>query len=291
VADEPLMTVREVAAFLRIKERRVYDLVKAGAIPCTRVTGKWLFPRERIERWLAEHAEGAMAPPLVIAGSHDPLLDWAARESGSGLALLATGSLEGLERLARGEATVAAIHVREAGTGRYNVEAVERALPGQPVVALHWARRTQGLVVVSGNPKGLRGVADLARPGVRVATRQAGAGSQILLGQLLAEAGLGLSAIVAAGPPALTQTDLALAVQEGRADAGLAVAAAARQAGLDFVQIAEERFDLVLGRRAAFEPPFQRLMAITHTASFAARAAAMTGYDVTEVGTVVYNGP
>jgi molybdate-binding protein len=126
---------------------------------------------------------------------------------------------------------------------------------------------------------------------VRVATRQAGAGSQILLGQLLAEAGLGLSAIVAAGPPALTQTDLALAVQEGRADAGLAVAAAARQAGLDFVQIAEERFDLVLGRRAAFEPPFQRLMAITHTASFAARAAAMTGYDVTEVGTVVYNGP
>jgi len=286
-----MMTVREVAAYLRIKERRVYDLVKAGAIPCTRVTGKWLFPRERIEQWLAEHAEGALAPPPVIAGSHDPLLDWAARESGSGLALLATGSLDGLERLARGAATVAAIHVREAVTGRYNIAAIEHALPGQPVVAFTWARRTQGLVVAPGNPKGLLAVADLARAGVRVATRQEGAGSQILLGQLLAGAGLGLDAIAEAGPPALTQTDLALAVQEGRADAGLAVAVVARQARLDFVPIAEERFDLVLGRRAAFEPPFQRLLAFARSAAFAARAAAMTGYDVTEVGTVVFNGP
>lgn len=288
-----MMTVREVAAYLRIKERRVYDLVKSGAIPCTRVTGKWLFPRERIDQWLADNADGASAgrPPPVIAGSHDPLLEWAARESGCGLALLAVGSLDGLDRLARGAATVAAVHVRDAATETYNVPAIEQALPGRPVVALTWAKRRQGLVVAPGNPKRLAAITDLLRPGVRVAMRQDGAGSQILLVQLLAEAGYGLGALTVAGPPALTQLDLALAVQEGRADAGLAVAAAARQARLDFVPIAEERFDLVVGRRDAFEPPFQRLMAFARTRAFADRAQAMTGYDITDLGTVAYNGP
>ncbi|MDH3791906.1 MAG: helix-turn-helix domain-containing protein, partial [Rhodospirillales bacterium] len=91
------MTTKEVADYLRIKERRVYELVRRRAIPCTRVTGKWLFPRTLIDVWLAESAAGQgstriQAPP-VVAGSHDPLLDWAARESGCGLALLPGGSL------------------------------------------------------------------------------------------------------------------------------------------------------------------------------------------------------
>jgi molybdate-binding protein len=85
--------------------------------------------------------------------------------------------------------------------------------------------------------------------------------------------------------------DLALAVREGRADAGLAVAAAAGPAGLDFVPLARERFDLVLDRREAFEPPFRRLMAFAATAPFAERARAMAGYDIAELGGVVYNGP
>ena len=48
------MTTKEVAAYLRIKERRVYELVRQRAIPCTRVTGKWLFPKTLIDLWLAD---------------------------------------------------------------------------------------------------------------------------------------------------------------------------------------------------------------------------------------------
>ena len=292
MAGSELMTVREVALYLRIKERRVYDLVKTGAIPCTRASGKWLFPRTDIERWLASRAEGRRArayPPPVIAGSHDPLLDWAARESGSGLALLASGSLDGVTRLAAGRAAIAAVHVRDAATGAYNVPLIVRELAGRPVVALTWAWREQGLVVAPGNPHGIRGVAVLAKPGVRLAVRQPGAGSQVLLLQLLGQAGVEPDRLDVPEPPAHTQTDLARAVREGRADAGLAVRAAAE--GLDFVPLARERFDLVLDRRDAFEPPFRRLMAFAATDAFAGRAGQLGGYDLSEHGAVVYNGP
>jgi excisionase family DNA binding protein len=105
-----MMNTREVAAYLRIKERKVYDLVKTGKIPCTRVTGKWLFPKTVIDLWviqnLSHKGDPAVvpAPPPIIAGSHDPLLDWAVRESGSGLALMFGGSLDGLRRFAAGDA-------------------------------------------------------------------------------------------------------------------------------------------------------------------------------------------
>ena len=75
--EQDLMTTREVAAFLRIRERKVYDLAGAGDIPCVRVTGKLLFPRALVQAWLVRHTHygagaGALCPrPLVVAGSHD----------------------------------------------------------------------------------------------------------------------------------------------------------------------------------------------------------------------------
>ncbi|HEY9549058.1 MAG TPA: helix-turn-helix domain-containing protein, partial [Kiloniellaceae bacterium] len=88
-AAPAFLTTREVAELLRVKERKVYDLAAAGDIPCRRVTGKLLFPRAEIEAWLARGSTAATSrvlPANIVAGSHDPLLDWAMRESGSGLA-------------------------------------------------------------------------------------------------------------------------------------------------------------------------------------------------------------
>src|SRR5678816_4559457 len=86
-----MMDTREVAAYLRLKERRIYDLVRANALPHVRATGKLLFPRAEVDAWLASKsaspAKVRASTPDIIAGSHDPLLEWAARESGCGLAL------------------------------------------------------------------------------------------------------------------------------------------------------------------------------------------------------------
>ena len=104
------LTTKEVASLLRIKERKVYELATDGAIPVSRVTGKLLFPRDLVEMWVQQHVEylggreSLREHPLVLAGSHDPLLEWALRESGSGIATFLDGSLDGVQRLAAGDA-------------------------------------------------------------------------------------------------------------------------------------------------------------------------------------------
>ena len=78
-----MMDTREVALSLRLKERRIYDLARQDAIPHIRATGKLLFPRRQIDAWLAAKggATASSKRPPIIAGTHDPLLEWAARES------------------------------------------------------------------------------------------------------------------------------------------------------------------------------------------------------------------
>ncbi len=289
----PLLTTRELASLLRIKERKVYDLVAAGEIPCVRVTGKLLFPRADIDAWLGRHRlAGALRPalpPALVVGSHDPLLDWALRESGSGLAMLLDGSLDGLARLARGEAQAAGVHLPGADTESWNVAQIEAALPEQPVVALEWAWRVQGLILPAGNSRAVRGLADL--PGLRLLPRQPASGSFVLLRQLLREAGIAWEALTLAEPPARSEADLALAIASGEADCGLGLAALARQFQLDFLPLARERYDLVIWRRAVFEPPLQRLFAFCRSARFLARARELAGYDASGLGSVRYNGP
>ncbi|MDX1575589.1 MAG: helix-turn-helix transcriptional regulator [Kiloniellales bacterium] len=288
------MTTKEVADYLRIKERRVYELVRQRAIPCTRVTGKWLFPKTLIDLWLADKVEGERpreAPPPVIAGSHDPLLDWAVKESGCGLALLPGGSLDGLKRFGEGAALAAGLHLFDAATGDYNVPTVSGTFPALGTVLIEWARRRQGLVVAAGNPLGLETIGDLEAKGARVVARQPEAGSFLLLSHLLEQADLAMDDMSFIEATARSETDLGLAVLEGRADAGLAVEAAARTLKLDFVPLAEERYDLLMRRRDYFEPPIQRLLAFARGPAFAERAAQMGGYDLAGTGSVRFNGP
>lgn len=292
------LTTREVADLLRLKERKVYDLVAAGEIPCVRATGKLLFPRELIEAWLArnlEYKEGteslAERPPIV-AGSHDPLLDWALREAGTGLAVNFGGSLDGLRRMSKAEAVMAGMHLADEKlpVGQsWNVGHVRRQLMGQPVVVIEWARRNQGLIVPPGNPLQLAGIKSLRRR--KVIGRQREAGAFVLLERLLAEEAMKLSDIALIETPARTESDVAAAVAEGHADAGVAIEAVARQYRLGFVPLVEERYDLVVWRRAAFEPAVQKLLSFTRSQAFRDRANSLGGYDISGTGTVNYNGP
>ncbi|MBU8536328.1 helix-turn-helix transcriptional regulator [Falsiroseomonas tokyonensis] len=288
-----LLTLKEAAALLRLSERALYDLARARRLPAAQLGGKWLFPRAQLDRWLVAQAEVAedaqAAPPPILAGSHDPLLDWAVRQSGCGLALRAGGSLDGLAALQAGEAVAAAIHLLDPDSGRFNEPAVRDLLAGQPVVGLTWAWRDQGLLLAPGNPLGIRAVADLARPGLRVIGRQPRAGSHVLLMHLLAEAGLLLEAIGFLAEPALAEDEVAAAVAERRADAGFGIRAEAAARGLDFVPLVRERFDLAMRRRAYFEPALQALFAFARSTAFAARAARMGGYDISETGRVAFN--
>jgi putative molybdopterin biosynthesis protein len=287
-----LLTTDEAAAYLRLSERKLYELVANGAVPCTKVTGKWLFPRAALDRWLMAGLvlpalAQAPAPPIV-GGSHDPLLEWVLRESGSGLASLPEGSEAGLRRLARGEITAAAIHVHrlDGDDEAANLDAVADAPGLHDVVVIAYARREQGFVLAPGNPLQLRDVAGVAARRARLALRPQGAGAQLLLLALLARAGLAFDALALVKPVCPTGADIAQAVRSGRADCGIATRSVAQAAGLDFVPLTWERFDLALHQRDYFRPGLQALFKFVRTAAFRDRAAELAGYDVSEAGDV-----
>ncbi len=294
---EDYLTIREAAQLLRLKERRLYDLVRQGSLPSVRVSGRWLFPRAAMERFLAGQTHSVTATPAprdarppVIGGSNDPLLDWALRESGADLALMAEGSAAGLERFFRGEAMMAGTHLPPADAKRNgNILAIAERPEAAGCVLIGWAKRTQGLVLPKGNPRKVKRLADLA--GRPLASRQPGAGSQVLLEQLWGETGLAPDRLVFAAGVARTQLELGLMVLEGRAEAGLAAEAAAHSLNLDFLPLAEEQFDLLMTRRDFFEPAVQRLFAFARSAACAAKAKALAGYDLAPLGQVRWNAP
>jgi len=287
------MTTAEIADYLRVRERTIYEMVARRTIPFSRATGKLLFPARLIDAWLESQTElpdpGIATAPPIYAGSNDPLLEWALRQSGSGLAVRASGSTHGLEDLAAGRAVLAGCHLIEPESGTWNIAAVRAHLPGGGHVVIHWARRTQGLICAAGNPLGISGLRDAAARGLRFATRAPGAGSQRLLEVLLAEAGLCIADLTLAERPAETHADLAALIETGEADCGLGLRAAAGHLGYLALRD-DESFDLVMRRRDYFEPPVQTLLAFARSDAFARRAAHLGGYDIAGLGRVLWNG-
>ncbi len=288
-----LMTTAEIAAYLRLRERTIYEMVARQTIPFTRATGKLLFPRRLVDAWLEAQTElpdaGIAPAPPIYAGSNDPLLEWALRQSGSGLAVLARGSTQGLEELVAGRAILAGLHLIDPDSGRWNVAAVRAHLHGSRHVMIHWARRTQGLLVAHGNPLGVTGLADAVKRGLRFAQRSEGAGSQRLLDVLLAREGLSRAALITTERGAETHADLAALIETGEAECGLGLQSAAGQLGF-LPLITDESFDLVMTRRAYFEPPMQSLLAFAKSDAFEKRAAHLGGYDIAQLGAVIWNG-
>jgi molybdate-binding protein len=223
----------------------------------------------------------------VLLGSHDPLLEWALRASGAELATLLDGSLDGLERFARGEGVAAGLHLYTPESDDWNRALVETRFGHAPVVLVELAWRQRGLIVAPGRESELGKVVDLR--GRRVVPRQGGAGTQVLLHHLLDNAGLTTENVIWA-ETARSEMESALAVLEDTADAVLGLEAVARQLRLGFVPLVRERFDLLVDRRSWFEPPLQRLMAFCRGETFQAKAADLAGYDVRGLGGVHFNG-
>jgi len=288
-----LFTTAEAAAYLRLKERKIYEMVAEGAVPCTKVTGRWLFPKAELDHWLAASVTrpaGATRPEPapIISGSHDPLLEWALRESGSGLATLAVGSEAGFTRFAAGETVAAAIHLHalDDAEADANVASLKSRSDLHDAVMIAFCRREQGFLVPAGNPQKLGSIDDVMSKRARIATRPNGAGAQLLLLALLDRAKASLDRLAVVAPVAPTGPDIAQAIRAGRADTGIATRGVANAAGLDFVPIVWEPFDLVMRQRDFFQPPLQALLKFLQSDEFAARARELGGYDIQSAGSV-----
>ncbi len=285
-----LLTTDEAAEYLRISERKLYELVANSAVPCSKATGRWLFPKAALDQWVTAGmtaARPAAAPPIV-GGSHDPLLEWALRESGSGLASLPEGSEAGLRRLARHEVAAAAIHLHriEGDDEHANTDTVAHTPGLHDAVVVAFARREQGLLVLPGNPLKLSDIASVAASKARDRAAAAGRRRTTLAARAARQARIDFTELRAIKPPCPTGPDIAQAIRSQRADCGIATRAVARAAGLDFVPLTWEAFDLVLRQRDYFLPGPQALFGFMRSAAFAERAAELSGYDVSASGSV-----
>lgn len=281
--------------------RKVYELSIAG--------------RREMERWLRDdppafirrrdHAavraqlsstlpgrHGAGGAPLFAVGSDDLVLDLLVRHLAQQhpeirFAARPVGSLSGLIALHERRAQLAGIHLLDVDSGEYNVPHVKHLLPGERVVLVTLARREQGLMLAAGNPKGIRGLRDLARRGVRVVNRQAGAGTRLLLHHRLRQARIDPRRLSGYERELPTHSAVAAAIATGAADAGPGVRAVAEAQGLDFLPLGEERYDLAIPQQVFESRQLRPLLALLHDASFRREAAQFSGYDVTRMSRVV----
>jgi len=286
------LTTKELADLLRIKERRVYDLAASGEVPCSRATGKLLFPRKAIDQWLIENGSGFSAlrrkdRPPVLVGSHDPLLEWALCESRSGLASLFDCSADGLARFKEGEAVGAGIHLYVTKGKQWNVPVVMEELELRRAVLTQWAWRERGFLVPPGNPKDIKGWDDLSD--VTICARQTGAGASVLFEQLALEADIDVSKLRFTQEHR-SEVDGALAVSNDKADVAFGLKCFADQFKLEFVPIVRERYDLLVCRKGWFDDPMQTLMKFTREPRFLQKAKQFGGYDISDQWQVRYNG-
>ena len=239
---------------------------------------------------------GVIDHTIVHLGSHDMTLDLLAdqlRRERPDRALSSgnVGSLSGLLALRRGEAHLAGSHLLDEKTGEYNLSYIRRYLPGVPIVVLGFVGRTQGLIVPSGNPKGLAGLSDLRRPDVIYVNRQRGAGTRVLLDYQLQRLQIDPSVIQGYNRVEYTHMAVAAAVQSGAADCGLGILAAARALDLDFVPLLEEQYQFVIPRVYYESDLLAPLLDIIRSPSFRSAVSALGGYDVSPMGAVLHELP
>lgn len=235
----------------------------------------------------------AIDKTLSVIGSHDPLLDECADlfailyGQEAQLASSHAGSFGGILAVRRGEAHLAGVHILDEVSGDYNRAAISQAFKPNEVVLVEGVYRQQGLIVARGNPLGIRDLSDVIESGRRYVNRQKGAGTRILLDYLLKRMGQPADRLSGYTREEYTHTAVAAQIKSGSADAGLGILAAARIFDLDFIPVAEERYDFLIAKSAFDTPVVQRFLALINTDAFAARLERMGGYRIDQIGRMI----
>lgn len=231
---------------------------------------------------------------VVCIGSHDNTLDvlynfLRKRYPHVTLSSAHVGSMGGLIAIKKGEAHLAGTHLLDEATGEYNVPFIKKLMPDRKVVLINLVYRIQGLIVKKGNPKNIKGFEDLARDDIVFINRQAGSGTRLLLDKHLKELGISPSQIKGYDRDEYTHMAVASAVLTGRADVGLGILAAAQALGLDFIPVAEERYDILIPQEFIELPIVQAVLDIIRKdKEFKKAVTSLGGYDTRDMGKIVY---
>ncbi len=289
------MNVKQVAEYLHLNEKKIYALVNEERIPATKITGKWLFPRELVDRWMLDSAHGGlMTNRLIIAGSDDPLLYRLimnfAQDTGAHalISYTPTGTRLGLDLLQANRVDASGIHWGPNDESHTRHPALLRQYNQfRQWVLIRMFRREQGLMISSRLDGQAVDPETLTDTRYRWAMRQNGAGAQRFLLEVLSRYGTSADRLNSVAT-ALSEREAAAAIAMGVADVAPGARSAAHEYGLSFIPFGWESFDLALPRSIWFRRLFQDLIARLRSPAALAMADMLTGYDMSEAGDLIW---
>lgn len=292
------MNVHQVARYLNLNEKKIYTLASQGNIPATKVTGKWIFPRDLIDRWLLESSHGGLLTDrLAIAGSDDPLLYRVVTclthsvRTHALVSYSSTGAQDGLSLLARRHADICALHWGPAAESRQrHVALLSRHAQHADWVLVRAFHRDQGLMLRPGAVTPNTPLEEVLRAPLRWVLRQPEAGAQRLLQEALARCGLDSDTIFSRRiAQSLCERDAASRLTNGEGDIAPGSRGAAGEYGLEYVPVDQVAIDLALYRGVYFRKLFQRLLASLRDEEIRQVANRLGGYDFSQTGTIIWS--
>jgi len=317
--DDKSLTPEEVAGQLQITKNTVYEMIKRGELPAYRIGRKLRIDPRDVQQFRQQgksfeftrtgQLSASMdpvptrfspiekmadsSPAEIIICGHDIILDILAQHLERRLQPLRVfrykvGSFSGLSALYQGQADMAATHLWDGDSGRYNLPYVRYLLPGIPVTIIHLAQRMEGFYVQAGNPKQIQDWTDLARPDVRICNRETGCGTRILLDEQLRQLQIDSQQIQGYEREESSHLAVASVVARGEADAALGIEKASLQVrGIDFIPLQKERYEMVVKNEMLDRPEFQAMMDILRSTQFRADIQGLGDYDLSETGRIM----
>lgn len=297
------MSTKEAAEYLGINEKQVYALVKSKSIPCTRVTGKWIFPKKLIDQWITGNtiknmpliAEGFKnnSRSLFAAGSNDPILDILInrmQNSGEGKYIFScvTGSTEGLRLLGSDFTDIAWCHLSKPDTGEYDFNEITALVPDKKIAIIHLFRRELGFVSLNESPDFKISFESIAGKGLKFINRQKGSGTRILIEHFLDTEGIDPASIKGYSDEVKTHMETGLNILSGSADIGVTTSSVAKILDLSFQPVINESFDMVLMQETFFREEVQIFIENLKSDLFRKMVSFLGNYDFTKSGKIIY---
>jgi putative molybdopterin biosynthesis protein len=266
----------------------ISSLVKADglAILPRGVYGK--MPGEKVNVQLLR-TRNHLEETIFAVGSHDLTLDIVTEMlANQGIRFLSSnvGSVGGLLAIKRNQAHIAGAHLLDVETGEYNLSYIKKYIPDRNVVKIKYLKRSQGLIINSGNPKNITNINDISRDDITFSNRQRGAGTRILLDFELDKLGIQSELVKGFDEEEISHLGVAAAVKSGRADCGLGIAAAAAALNLDFIPLFEEEYDLIIPEEYLESKNIKILFECLNSKEFIKNIKKFPGYSTNNIGTV-----
>ena len=289
------MSVKQVSGYLHLNEKKIYALVNKGQIPATKITGKWMFPKELIDKWMLDSTHnGLLHDRLIIAGSDDPLLHRIINEFTESLGnkaiitYTATGTRNGLELLNANKVDACCIHWGPENESKSrHPSLLQQYSQNHDWVLIRAFKREQGLIYDSALLEKTPEIPEIFDQKYRWTIRQVSSGSQRFLMEILSKHTLNADMLNVTST-ALSEREAAASINLHKTDIAPGTRAIANEFGLDFISLGWEAFDFAIPRNIWFRHLFHNLLNRIKSDAGQRIANDLGGYQISDSGKLTW---